>query len=83
MVSHNSVTSALGMAIYCGDRSECEIEHNVVSRTRADGASGDLARRGYAIVAWWDSEATVHANTLVANPRGLGAFASARFVRER
>jgi parallel beta helix pectate lyase-like protein len=81
MVSHNTVTNALGMAIYCGDRSECEIEHNVVSRTRDDSASGDLARRGYAIVAWWDSDATIHSNTLVENPRGLGAFASARFIR--
>ena len=60
----------------------CEIEHNVVSGTRADAASDDLTRRGYAIVTWWDSDATVGSNTLVENPRGLGAFASARFIQK-
>ncbi len=82
MVSRNSVNGALGAAIYCGDHSMCEIEHNVVSGTRADAASGDETRRGYAIVTWWDSDATVGSNTLVANPRGLGAFASARFIQK-
>jgi hypothetical protein len=82
-VSRNSVTNALGTAIYCGDHSMCEIEHNVVQGTRADPASDDETRAGYAIVTWWDSDATVGSNTLVANPRTLGAFASARFIRKR
>ncbi|HEX7311897.1 MAG TPA: right-handed parallel beta-helix repeat-containing protein, partial [Gaiellaceae bacterium] len=31
MVERNDVHDALGIGIYCGDRSMCEIEHNVVS----------------------------------------------------
>ena len=82
-VARNNVTDAVGAGIYCGDHSMCEIEHNVVQGTRADTASGDETKLGYAIVTWWDSDATVHKNTLVANPRTLGAFASARFIRKR
>jgi nitrous oxidase accessory protein NosD len=78
MVEHNDVHDALGIGIYCGDRSMCEIKHNVVSNTRADHASGDSSRLGYAIEAWWESEAELHGNVLVANPRGAGSFSSSR-----
>lgn len=78
MVERNDVHDALGIGIYCGDRSMCEIKHNVVASTRNDRASGDVSRRGYAIVAWWDSEAVLHGNVLVANPRGAGSFNSSR-----
>jgi nitrous oxidase accessory protein NosD len=78
MVEHNDVHDALGIGIYCGDRSMCEIKHNVVSNTRADHASGDSSRLGYAIEAWWQSEAELHGNVLVANPRGAGSFSSSR-----
>jgi nitrous oxidase accessory protein NosD len=78
MVERNDVHDALGIGIYCGDRSMCEIEHNVVSSTRNDRASEDVSRRGYAIVAWWESEAELHGNVLVANPRGAGSFSSSR-----
>jgi nitrous oxidase accessory protein NosD len=78
MVEHNDVHDALGIGIYCGDRSMCEIKHNVVSNTRADHASGDSSRLGYAIEAWWESEAELHGNVLVGNPRGAGSFSSSR-----
>jgi nitrous oxidase accessory protein NosD len=78
MVERNDVHDALGIGIYCGDRSMCEIKHNVVSNTRADLSSGDLTRGGYAIEAWWESEAELHGNVLVANPRGAGSFSSSR-----
>jgi hypothetical protein len=78
MVEHNDVHDALGIGIYCGDRSMCEIEHNVVSDTRNDRASEDPSRRGYPIVAWWESEADLHSNILVGNPRGAGSFSSSR-----
>jgi nitrous oxidase accessory protein NosD len=78
MVEHNDVHDALGIGIYCGDRSMCEIKHNVVSNTRADHASGDSSRLGYAIEVWWESEAELHGNVLVANPRGAGSFSSSR-----
>jgi nitrous oxidase accessory protein NosD len=78
MVEHNDVHDALGIGIYCGDRSMCEIEDNVVSDTRNDRASEDPSRRGYPIVAWWESEADLHGNILVGNPRGAGSFSSSR-----
>ena len=78
MVEHNDVHDALGIGIYCGDRSMCEIEHNVVSNTRADHASGDSSRMGYAIEAWWESEAALKNNVLVGNPQGAGSFSSSR-----
>jgi parallel beta-helix repeat protein len=78
MVEHNDVHGATGIGIYCGDRSMCEITHNVVSNTTADRSSEDLSRRGYAIVSWFDSEATLDKNVFVANPFGAGAFAQAR-----
>ncbi len=78
MVEHNDVHDALGIGIYCGDRSMCEIEHNVVSHTRADHASGDASRMGYAIEAWWESEADLKDNVLVGNPQGAGSFSSSR-----
>ena len=83
MVERNDVHDALGIGIYCGDRSMCEIKHNVVASTRNDRASGDVSRRGYAIVAWWDSEAVLHGNVLVANPRGAGSFNSSRILWPR
>jgi len=78
MVEHNDVHDALGIGIYCGDRSMCEIEHNVVSHTRADHASGDASRMGYAIEAWLESEADLKDNVLVGNPQGAGSFSSSR-----
>ncbi|MDP9337168.1 MAG: right-handed parallel beta-helix repeat-containing protein [Actinomycetota bacterium] len=78
MVEHNDVHDALGIGIYCGDRSMCEIDHNVVSNTRVDHASEDVSRHGYPIVAWWESEAELHGNVLVGNSRGAGSFASSR-----
>jgi parallel beta-helix repeat protein len=78
MVERNDVHDSLGIGIYCGDRSMCEIEHNVVSNTRVDRASDDVTRRGYAIEAWWESEAELHGNVLVGNPRGAGSFSSSR-----
>ena len=81
MVEHNDVGGSLGIGIYCGDRSMCEIEHNLVTGTRADPASAEMSRRGYAIVSWFESDAAVRGNTLVDNRRGMGAFASSK-VRE-
>jgi hypothetical protein len=78
MVEHNDVHDALGIGIYCGDRSMCEIEHNVVSDTRIDRNSEDPSRLGYPIVAWWESEAELQGNVLVGNPRGAGSFSSSR-----
>jgi hypothetical protein len=77
MVEHNQVAGGLGVGIFCGDRSECEIERNHVSGTRADHASGDRSRMGYAIESHFDSIAELSENELVGNVRRVGTFAGA------
>jgi parallel beta helix pectate lyase-like protein len=74
MVEGNVVRDANGVGIFCGDYSHCEIERNTVFGTRADTASGDPSRLGYAIQANFYGHATVEANELSANARDLGAF---------
>jgi hypothetical protein len=74
MVHGNLVEDALGVGIFCGDYSECEIEDNRVVGTRPDAASGDLTRLGYGIVAHYGARATLDDNVLVRNARGAGAF---------
>lgn len=82
MVFGNHVEDALGVGIFCGDRSMCHIERNTVTRTRADPASQDLTRMGYAIQAHFQAEATVHNNRLAGNPHGVAAFAGATLDRD-
>jgi nitrous oxidase accessory protein NosD len=78
MVEHNDVHGASGIGLYCGDRSMCEFEHNVVSGTRADRTSSDPSRAGFALVSWFESDAQVKNNTFVDNAHGAGAFARSK-----
>jgi hypothetical protein len=68
MTSHNTVRNALGVGLYCGDRSMCMFEHNTVVGTRADTSSGIRTRRGLAVLVNYQSEANLWQNRLVANP---------------
>jgi Right handed beta helix region len=80
-ISHNEVVGALGVAIFCGDHSMCTIEHNVVTDTRPDRASGDLTRAGFGILAHYGSEAELRDNRLVRSPGGAAAILDSRLVR--
>jgi hypothetical protein len=80
-VERNSVEGALGVGIFCGDHSECEIAHNEVSGTRADTASGDTSRLGYGIEVHYGAIAELHKNRIAKNPRGVGVFADARIEK--
>ncbi|HJQ50432.1 MAG TPA: right-handed parallel beta-helix repeat-containing protein [Gaiellaceae bacterium] len=77
MASHNTVRDALGIGLYCGDRSMCMFDHNTVIGTRADKASGLRNRRGYGVFADFQSEASLWRNSLAANPVAVGAFTGA------
>jgi nitrous oxidase accessory protein NosD len=81
-VEENEVREALGVGIFCGDYSHCEIEENLVSGTRPDLASGDLTRLGYGIVAHYGAKATVADNRLDGNARATGSFSRARISIE-
>ena len=68
MASHNTVRDALGVGLYCGDRSMCMFDHNTVIGTRPDTSSGLRNRRGFAVFADFQSEADLWRNSLAANP---------------
>jgi hypothetical protein len=61
-VKGNHVENALGVGIFCGDYSECEIDDNSVRNVRPDEASGDSTRLGYGIVAHYGADATISGN---------------------
>ena len=79
MASHNTVRDALGVGFYCGDRSMCMFDHNTVVGTRPDTASGLRTRRGFAVLANFQSEANLWQNRFVANPFATGAIANSTF----
>jgi parallel beta helix pectate lyase-like protein len=76
-IEGNTVLQGLGVGIFCGDYSHCEIERNTVTGTRADRASGDASRLGIAVEAHYHAKADLHRNELAGNPVGVAAFADA------
>jgi hypothetical protein len=72
-VMSNTVRSALGIGIMCGDHSMCMIERNDVAGTQADGTANAM-RAGYAIEVEYFAEAELHRNRTTANPAGVGVF---------
>ena len=81
-VEDNEVEDVLGVGIFCGDYSMCEIEGNSVVGTRADVASEDLTRMGYGILAHYGASATLVDNTLRDNRHATGSFLDARISSE-
>lgn len=77
-VQDNLVEDALGIGIFCGDYSHCEIEDNHVTGTRPD-PSGNPTRAGFGVVAHYGAIATVGGNTLEQAP---ASFIGAR-IEER
>jgi hypothetical protein len=74
LIEGNVVRDALGVAVFCGDWSHCEIADNTVVGTRPDRESGARSRMGYAIQASYHAHAELEGNALVGNPRPTGAF---------
>jgi parallel beta helix pectate lyase-like protein len=72
-VMDSEVSGALGIGIYCNDRSLCMIEHNTVVGTRPDIASGNPTRRGFGVLASFQSQADLRGNQLSSNPVPMGA----------
>ena len=82
MVDENRVRDALGVGIFCGDYSHCEIEDNFVWNTRPDFASADRTRLGFPIVAHYGAAAQLKGNSLGQNARGAASFLHARIYGE-
>ncbi len=73
-VERNVVEDSVGVGIYCGDYSHCEINENSVSGTRPD-ASGNPTRAGFGVLSHYGAVATLDDNQL---DRGAAAFIDAR-----
>jgi nitrous oxidase accessory protein NosD len=73
MVRWNVVEDALGVGIYCGDYSHCDIRHNTVRDTRANLKSSDRYTHGHAILSHFYAQATVSDNVLERNANDMRA----------
>jgi hypothetical protein len=79
-VMDDEVSGALGIGIYCNDRSTCMIEHNTVVGTRPDIASGNPTRRGFGVLASFQSLADLRGNELTSNPVPMGAVINSQIA---
>jgi hypothetical protein len=77
-VTRNVVEDAVGVGIFCGDYSHCDIRRNVVRDTRPDPESSDRYAHGNAILAHFYAQATVSQNVLERNPTDMRASPDAR-----
>jgi hypothetical protein len=81
-VEDNSVERAVGVAIYCGDYSQCDIERNFVADTTPDMASGIRTRAGFGILAHFGAIAEVKDNEIVRSPGGIASSLRSRIFSE-
>lgn len=81
-IEHNEVAGALGVGIFCGDYSRCEIDDNVVRDVRPDRASSDAGRQGIAILSHFGAEAKLSGNEIGGTPVHVAAYADATVEHE-
>jgi nitrous oxidase accessory protein NosD len=81
VVEGNDVSDSLGVGIFCGDYSECEIDDNSVRGIRPDEASGDTTRMGVGILAHYGAKAVLGNNEVSASPGGTRAVLGAEISR--
>jgi parallel beta-helix repeat protein len=72
MVMNNEVSNALGVGIYCNDRSTCTVQHNTVVDTRSNAATGNRSAAGFGVLVSFQSQADLWDNQLGANPVPMG-----------
>jgi Right handed beta helix region len=80
-IERNYVGGALGVGIFCGDGSMCEVEENQVVGTRPDIDSGNEVRGGIGILAHFHAHAELSGNLLVGNRRPTYEFAGGQIVQ--
>lgn len=72
-IEDNEVAGALGVGIFCGDYSHCEIEDNSVSDVAPDPTTDDRLRQGVAIQAHFGAEAELDGNVVARSPGGIAS----------
>ena len=77
-VTRNEIVDALGVGIYCGDYSHCDVSRNSLRRIEPDLASGDRLRHGVGILSHFYAEARVDDNELTDAPGGIRAGSDGR-----
>lgn len=82
VVERNDVRDSLGVGIFCGDYSECQIDDNSVRDTRADHSSGDKTRMGFGILVHYGAKAELSGNAVSRSPGGTKAVLGARIAAE-
>jgi hypothetical protein len=83
VVDGNEVRDSLGVGIFCGDYSECEIDDNSIDGIRPDDASGDRTRMGFAILAHYGAKAELGDNQVSNSPGGTDALLGAEISGEK
>jgi Right handed beta helix region len=82
VVERNDVRDSLGVGIFCGDYSECEIDDNSVRDIRPDHASGDRSRMGVGILVHYGAKADISGNDVSGSPGGTRAFLGATIASD-
>ena len=72
-IRRNEVADAVGVGIFCGDYSHCEIDDNTVTDVVPDPASEERGRQGIAIFAHFGAEAELEGNDVTGSPGGIAA----------
>jgi hypothetical protein len=78
-VTKNNVSGSVGVGVYCGDHSMCDVNQNVVVGTRSDN-TGNEAAAGVGIEANFYAEADLDRNVLIGNPKPVAVFDQSRLV---
>jgi len=78
----NNVSGAVGVGIYCGDHSMCDVHQNVIVGTRSDN-TGNEATAGVAIEVNFYAEAELDRNVLIGNQRPTALFAQSRLIQDQ
>jgi nitrous oxidase accessory protein NosD len=80
-VTKNNVSGSVGVGVYCGDHSMCDVNQNVIVGTRSDN-TGNEAAAGVGIEANFYAEADLDRNVLIGNPKPVAVFDQSRLVRD-
>ena len=72
-IEDNDVAGALGVGIFCGDYSHCEIDGNAVADVAPDLSSGDAHRQGVAILSHFGADVELKGNEIARSPGGVAA----------
>jgi parallel beta-helix repeat protein len=79
-VAKNNVSGSIGVGVYCGDHSMCDVNQNVIVGMGSDH-TGNEAAAGVGIEANYYAEAELDRNVLVGNPMPVASFDQSRLIR--